>query len=117
MSKTDPAGQPERLVHWTLLWGVALSGLLLSIGLVITLVRMEARPEGLPLGFATLLRQAMRGNGLAMVELGLLALMVTPILRVAVLAIEWTITGKKILSAVSLTVLGLLLLSFLLGVG
>jgi uncharacterized membrane protein len=44
-------------------------------------------------------------------------LIATPILRVAVLALGWRITGNYRFMAVSLVVLALLAVSFFLGVG
>jgi uncharacterized membrane protein len=60
---------------------------------------------------------ASSGNGVALIYVGLLVLIGTPILRVAVLALGWGVAGSWRFLAVSLAVLALLAASFFLGVG
>ena len=54
---------------------------------------------------------------MAWLDLGLLALMATPMLRVAVLALGWGLAGERRFAAVALAVLGLLGVGIALGVG
>ncbi|MEX2112423.1 MAG: DUF1634 domain-containing protein, partial [Pirellulales bacterium] len=61
--------------------------------------------------------RALEGDGRAMMEVGLIALMLTPIVRVIVLAIGWLVGRQWWLAAVSLTVAALLGLSVAIGVG
>lgn len=107
----------ERWVQRVLFLGVAVSGLLLGSGLIVLFVRHEPRPEGPPPELLSLFRSAFAGSGLAIIYLATMLLMATPILRVAVLAIGWTIAGDRRFALVALIVLGLLGLSVALGVG
>jgi uncharacterized membrane protein len=105
-------------VHWSLLLGVVLSGVLLGTGLAVALIRDDPRPElKKPLPVEVLLRDGRDGNGVALIYLGLLALMVTPVLRVVVLVIGWGVEGDWRFAGVALAVLGLLGVSVFLGLG
>lgn len=66
---------------------------------------------------AELLGDARRLNGPALVTLGLLALMITPILRVLVLLLGWSHRRDWLFATVALAVLAILILSLSLGVG
>ena len=107
----------EHWVHWSLLTGLTISGLFLMAGLVIALTSHQERPLGPPPPLGTLFQGAMHGNGVDLLDLGLLALVCTPILRVAVLALGWGTAGDYRFAVVALVVLGLLVLSLCLGVG
>ncbi len=107
----------ERWVHRTLLVGVAATGSLLLLGLVLLFARHEPRPEAPPPGLRILLRLAFSGSGLAIIDLALLILMATPVARVAVLAIGWAAEGNRRFAIVATVVLVLLGLSLVLGVG
>lgn len=113
MRTTDP----HRLDHWvhrTLLAGLIVSGLLLVVGLTVMLVQgHEQAPKSEP--FLTVLRDSARFNGPAVTTLGLLALMITPIVRVAVLLVGWTIERDWRFAGVALAVLVLLCMSLTLG--
>jgi uncharacterized membrane protein len=114
------AETPHRLEHWvhrTLLMGLAFSTFLLGVGLALALLRGQPRPVGPPPSAAVLLWRAAGGDGSAWMELGLLVLMLTPVLRVAVLAFGWWLSGEKRFALVALVVLGLLGMSLALGVG
>jgi hypothetical protein len=106
-----------RWVHLSLLAGLVVSGLLMAVGLAAALVSGAARPEGAPPGVAALFRMAAGGDGSALMDLGLLALMATPLLRVVVLAAGWALAREWRFAAVAVVVLGLLGLSLALGVG
>jgi uncharacterized membrane protein len=99
-----------------LLSGVAASAVLACLGLLLVFVQQEPRPETPPPGLGTLLLAAMHGRGVAILDLALLLLMATPLLRVAVLALGWARSGDRRFTGVALIVLGLLALSLLLGV-
>src|SRR4051794_24504913 len=113
----EPPLHLEHWVHRALLTGLVVSGLLMVTGLGIALIRHQDRPVGLPPPASVVLRQASGGNGVALMELGLLALVATPILRVAVLAIGWGLQRDWQFAAVAAVVLGLLAVSLVLGVG
>jgi len=107
----------ERWVHKTLLAGLIVSALLLATGLTLAFSRDQPRPEGRPPSSASLIRGAFEGDGAAMLYLGLLALMATPVLRVVALALGWGLEGERRFSAVALAVLGMLALGLVIGVG
>jgi hypothetical protein len=114
------ARRPSRLklaVHWTLLSGVLASGSLMLLGLTLALLGNEPRPEGPPANIAEMFHAAAAGSGTAIVDLALLLLMLTPPLRVAVLAAGWTWSGNRRFALIALVVLALLGLSVRLGIG
>jgi uncharacterized membrane protein len=115
--KGDNSHRLERWVHWSLLTGILVSGFLLALGLVVSLARGGPRPPGPPPNLAEVFRLAIRGRGVDLLDLGLLALIGTPIVRVFVLAVGWGLAGERRFLAVALVVLGLLGLSFALGTG
>lgn len=104
-------------VHYSLLSGLVASSLLLVAGLALVLMRDEPRPAGPPAALLDTVRGVLAGQGIAMLDLGLLALMITPVLRVAVLAVGWSLAGWRRFAAIALTVLALLGASIFLGVG
>ncbi len=93
------------------------SSLLLITGLIIVFVRHETRGQGPPPSLPTLLHQAIECNGPAIVDLGLLLLIATPVIRVAVLAVGWSIAREGRFALVALVVLALLGVSLTLGFG
>lgn len=102
-------------VHWALTAGVAMSAVLLLMGLVVTFSTHEPRPEGVPEAGFELLHHAIQGHGPAILNLGLLILMLTPALRVSVLAIGWFWERDWVFTAVAACVLALLTTSLFLG--
>jgi hypothetical protein len=117
MMKSHRPGRLEHWVHLSLLTGLLFSGSLLVWGLVVTLVDGQPRPEVPPPPLRDVVSAASSGNGVALIYVGLLVLIGTPILRVAVLALGWGVAGNRRFLAVSLAVLTLLGVSFFLGVG
>jgi hypothetical protein len=107
----------EHWVHWSLLGGLLVGGVLMGVGLAVTLAEGSQRPEGSPPGVGRLIGEALRGEGVAFLDLGLLALMATPVVRVGVLALGWGIERSWPMLAVALTVLALLGVRVALGVG
>ena len=69
------------------------------------------------MGTSTLLNMALHGDGVALLDLGFLVLMLTPLARVFILGIGWGSERRWRLAAVAFTVLGLLAISMLIGVG
>jgi uncharacterized membrane protein len=117
MCPTKREGSLERWVHWTLLAGAVLAGALALLGLAIVFVRHEFLPDGPPSSLGALIRGALVGDGTSIIDLGLLVLMATPLARVAILAIGWTLEGRRRFAVVALVVLALLSLSLVLGIG
>jgi uncharacterized membrane protein len=106
----------QHWVHRTLLAGLVISSALLICGIVAMLVQgheQVPRHESL----SALLHEAAALNGPAITTLGLLVLMITPMMRVIVLLIGWTLERNTVFATVALVVLGLLILSLSLGVG
>jgi uncharacterized membrane protein len=106
-----------RAVHWTLLIGLIGSGLLMIVGLFMAMLKNQPRPMLLITSLSDLLRMAGAGNGVAWMELGILLLLLTPIMRVIVLAIGWAVRRDGRMALVALTVLALLAISMWIGVG
>ena len=112
-----PKADPRRLDHWvhrTLLAGLVVSGVLLATGLAIMLTQGNKEAPQYE-SFTSLLQDAGQLQGPAVTTLGLLALMITPILRVVVLLGGWTSKRDWRFAGVALTVLVLLCIS--LGIG
>lgn len=118
MSRESPAsGKLAHAVHSLLLWGLIISCAFLLIGLLLVFWRHEPRPVGFPEAGYALLRHAMQGNGVAILNLGLLILILTPSFRVLVLVIGWSLDRDWLFAAIALCVLILLAMSLRLGVG
>jgi uncharacterized membrane protein len=104
----------EKVVHWVLLVGLLVSVALMGVGIVLGLVRHEGLPDGVvaPEHLWAALRDA---EAAAFLTLGLLALIVTPFLRVAgsLVAFARERDGRYVL--VSAAVLTAMCLSVLLG--
>lgn len=117
MAVAESSVRLARWVHWSLLGGVALSGLLLSVGLIASSAQNRPLPPGAPTSFTLTVRLALQGNGNALIYLGLFVLMATPVVRVAVLAVGWALVRDFRFAAVSGLVLALLGLAVVLGLG
>lgn len=116
MSADQRQRRLEHWVHWTLLGGLMVSALLLVTGMLalVTGGKVSTPP---PQSLGALLREGMQFHGPALTVLGLLVLMITPILRVIVLLIGWSLEREWRFTAVALAVLALLIASLVLGVG
>jgi uncharacterized membrane protein len=116
------ASQPfeHRLGHWvhySLLAGLTLSGLLLMAGLIAEWLSPQPAVTPHESSLASSLAQALGGDPAALTNLGILALMATPIIRVLVLAAGWTMDRDWRFAAVAITVLTLLGISLSMGLG
>jgi uncharacterized membrane protein len=112
------ANEPLRqLVHYTLLVGVVLSAAILSVGVVLTLVHHQPRPLAPPPPLARLTREALAGSGVAILNLGLLTLLMTPVLRVAALCLGWFYERQWLAAFIAALVLALLMVSLAMDVG
>jgi uncharacterized membrane protein len=105
-----------RIVHRTLLGGVLASAALLTIGLALALGRQAAQAEPVT-DWSQLGARALAGDGRAVIDIGLIVLMFTPVLRVLVLAIGWLSERKWRLALVSIAVAIMLAISVAIGIG
>jgi uncharacterized membrane protein len=109
----------NRLAHAvsvTLFSGLTVSVILILLGWFFA-GRTEP-PENTHIrGVLALPSRAVHGDGTAILELGLLVLMLTPVARVLILAIGWARTKDWTFSLIAFFVLALLALSVLLGTG
>ena len=106
-----------RAVHRTLLTGLITSAVLLIAGLLVVFIKHQPRPVGPPIETSALFHRALNGDGVALLDLGLLALMLTPLARVFILGLGWSRERNWRFAAVAFTVLGLLAISLIIGVG
>lgn len=115
----DDVQRPDRLarlVHLTLLGGVIASAVLLLLGLVMARGHEESVAE--PVNqLGRLIERALSGDGVAVLDTGLIVLMLTPVCRVIVLGVGWSLRREWSMAAVALTVAILLAASVFWGVG
>lgn len=121
-----PVG-PELLISHLLRSGVMLSLTLVTCGMLLTFLRHPdyfssaqalphlTAPASGPHDVGDVLAEAGRARGQAWVTVGLLVLMATPVLRVALSLLVFSRRRDRTYVAVTTGVLCLLLLSFLLG--
>ncbi len=105
-----------RAVHRCLLSGVLASATLMLLGLFLALGQQPVEQEPVT-DWPRLFARALAGEGRALVDVGLIVLMFTPVVRVIVLAVGWLAARQWWLAAVSLTVAALLGVSVAIGVG
>ncbi|HAM35770.1 MAG TPA: hypothetical protein DEB40_06485 [Elusimicrobia bacterium] len=105
--------QEGRLVSRVLRIGMWASGVLMAAGLILAALRPAPLPAGSP-RWGLILREAFCGNGAALALLGILALVATPYLRVALLVVTYARARQWRFLAVSLAVLAMLTLGLLL---
>ena len=107
----------RRWVQRTLAVGLVASAVLLIAGTVLDFVRQAGAQKSAPFQLVATLSRAARGDGTAVMTIGLLILMLTPIARVIVLGVEWLLERERLFAAVAATVLTLLAISVVLGTG
>lgn len=114
--------QAELLIAYVLRGGVLLSAAVILLG-VLLYAAGAAAPVGAigsspaPSTFGAVLAGVARGDGRAVIELGLLILLATPVLRVAVSVVTFALERDWRYVAITATVLAILVLSFVLGKG
>ncbi len=120
LSTTESADQREnrlaRAVSWTLTTGLTASVVLMLLGWAFTLKRTAPEHHAAK-GWLALSRLALQGDGTALLALGLIVLMLTPVARVFILAVGWARDRDWTFSLIAFCVLALLSLSVLLGTG
>lgn len=118
MATIDPRKRRlGRRIHHVLLVGVIVSAVLLAAGLALTLLTGTPVGADAPPPFGVLLAGVLHGDSRSLLVAGLLVLMATPLVRVAVLAASWAAMGDRRFAAVATAVLVLLALSLTIGVG
>ncbi len=106
----------DLLISWLLRAGVMLSALLVVAGMAVTIVHHPAHIIGMRMHSPQEVLRAIReGHGQGIAMLGLLLLIATPVLRVAVSIAIFARERDFAFVAITTTVLLLLLLSFVLG--
>ena len=112
----------ERFLGRLLRSGVVLAGLVTLVGAALRLAARHAEPvhdatfHGEPAGLrqaGTIVAGALRGDATAIVQLGVLILVATPIARVAASVVSFALQRDLLYVAVTLVVLTLLLIGLL----
>ncbi|MCE9545355.1 MAG: DUF1634 domain-containing protein [Planctomycetia bacterium] len=117
---TESPTQQRRLaraVHWGLSGGLYLSAALLVAGLMLSMAGHATPTPHHPLKLRPLIAASLNGDGTAVINLGLVLLMATPVLRVLVLGIGWLGEKDWRFALVSLIVLTMLCVSIVWGTG
>jgi uncharacterized membrane protein len=110
----------SRSRHWvqrTLIVGLVASALLLFAGAGLELARHEGARKTKPAPLVSMVSRAAHGDGNALMQLGLVILMLTPVARVLVLGLDWLLESDRVFAGVAATVLALLAISVVLGTG
>jgi uncharacterized membrane protein len=118
----------ERLISWILRTGVALSLALILLGTAVSFIRHPAyvtapaelrqltRPgAAFPETISQVMAGLRQGQGRAIVVVGLMTLIATPVVRVAVSVLAFVYQRDRTFVVLTLVVLALLLASFALG--
>jgi len=107
----------RRAVHFSLLAGLLASAGFLIAGLAIRFVQGQPAAGAQPPQLATLAQRALQGNSDPLLDVGLLLLVLTPVLRIVVLGIGWAVERNWRFALVAFFVMILLGFSVALGVG
>lgn len=121
-------GQIETVISGLLRAGVLISLTLICLGTAISFIRhpaymtssvslghLTAPGAAFPRTAADVAAGVRQGRGQAIVTLGLMVLIATPVVRVAVSAVAFAWLRDRVFALIALTVLALLVLSFVLG--
>ena len=120
LERREERGVPphlQGLVSHLLRAGVYLSGALLTVGLVVAYVQgaTTSPAPGTMLGLPQLPSGLAHGSGLAIVLLGLLVLVLTPLSRVVVSVLLFSASRDRAFTAITLAVLAVLIASIAVG--
>jgi uncharacterized membrane protein len=113
MSDKEENERLSRAVRRTLQIGLTASVVLIVVGWLVIVTKGPASDAPK----AGLFSRAAHGDGTAILAVGLVLLMLTPVARVAVLAIGWLVSRDFTFSLIAFCVLAMLGLSVLLGTG
>lgn len=116
MTSTPKPEQLEVPISRLLRIGGATSFVLVVIGFLLALTQQPQAVRGRVMShWSQVLSGLTRGDGQAIIVLGLLVLIATPVLRVALSVVLLALQGDRRYTCITLLVLVLLLTSFLLG--
>jgi len=102
-------------VHLSLKIGLWVSAVILYLGLFQTFrTGQHASPAEAP-DWRSLTVDGIHGDPAALLNIGLLVLMATPVVRVVVLGAGWLMDGERMFAAIAIALLALLILSAILG--
>lgn len=113
----------ELIISGVLRGGVVLSAAIILLGVVLYYLRNPranpaiAQPEPFPHSLTAVLTGVAHANGLAVIALGLLILLATPVIRVAVSILAFALAGDRLYVAITALVLLILVVSFIAGRG
>jgi uncharacterized membrane protein len=113
----------ELIISGVLRGGVVLSAAVILLGVVLYYLRNPranpaiAQPEAFPHSLAAVLAGLAHADGLAIIVLGLLILLATPVIRVAVSIVAFALEGDRLYVAITALVLLILVVSFIAGRG
>jgi uncharacterized membrane protein len=116
MMDSDGAQRVAFWVHLTLLAGVCLSGILLGLGLMLSFWHADASQVQTNARVPPAIDLKNLANGVGLMQIGLLILIATPMVRVLVLALGWSFSKNTRFAVVAWTVLALLMVGIFLGV-
>jgi len=127
-SNAEPIGKIELLIRWLLRVGVVTSLSMVFIGLLLMFIhhpsylvsmvdlqRLTSPGAAFPHTLREVVNGLMFGRGQAVVAVGLLLLIVTPIMRVAVSIIAFAVQRDRAFVFITSVVLIILIISFVLG--
>ena len=117
LNQSDRSSFVAGWVRTVLLTGVIVGGTILAIGLCLIFAFHVERPDTDAVSIIVIVKGMLRGEPVAMLYTGLVILILTPVARVAILAVGWSLAGERRFAAVALIVLSLLCLSMTLGTG
>ncbi|MFQ5926653.1 MAG: DUF1634 domain-containing protein [Terriglobia bacterium] len=111
---TLPRQRAAEAISAVLRWGSYLSAAVLLLGVVWVLRSPEVPLQvGPAMPLRQLGRQLVAGNPYAVMQLGILFLLLTPLLRIVTAAVSFGLAGERRYTLVALAVLSLILLSLL----
>ena len=112
------SAQPQRAYTWVaavLRWGSYISAALMLVGVALVFVDSSVPIQvGPAMPLASLAEQLSYLNPYAIMQLGVLLLLLTPLARLVVTALSFWLEGEPRYALVSLTVLAIILVSLLL---
>jgi len=119
-SPIKPAAPAPFVAKWVravLLTGVIFGGTVLAVGLALAFALHVERPDSDAVSIGAVMKGAIQGEPVAMLYTGLAILILTPVARVAILALGWSLAGERRFAATAIIVLSLLCLSMWVGSG